>query len=280
VNPLELLDEFSKFCRVDLQLAKETIERYKGIMRCFLKWFPKDLRQATREDLRNYMLENYSDSPPNSRSNIIRGFRCFYRSFLGSPITDSFRYPRAPFIPKEAPSTEKMRLFYDALTKPVHKLMFLLLATSGLREMEILSLRYEDLDISRRAIIPKNHEGSTKKSWCSFYSPECDQLLQDHLAFKKTWQGDEQLFHLLPQGLRHVFEKASRKCEFKIKPKDLRDWFADKMGSLGVQDRYVDAFQGRAPKSILARHYSDFRVDKMKIVYESANLRLMEGERN
>jgi integrase len=249
-------------------------------MRCFLKWFPKDLRQATREDLRNYMLENYSDSPPNSRSNIIRGFRCFYRSFLGSPITDSFRYPRAPFIPKEAPSTEKMRLFYDALTKPVHKLMFLLLATSGLREMEILSLRYEDLDISRRAIIPKNHEGSTKKSWCSFYSPECDQLLQDHLAFKKTWQGDEQLFHLLPQGLRHVFEKASRKCEFKIKPKDLRDWFADKMGSLGVQDRYVDAFQGRAPKSILARHYSDFRVDKMKIVYESANLRLMEGERN
>lgn len=170
VNPLELLDDFSKFCRVDLQLAKETVERYKGIMRCFSKWFPKDLRQATREDLRNYMLEKYSDCPPNSRANIIRGFRCFYRSFLGSPITDSFRYPRAPFIPKEAPSTEKMRLFYNALRKPVHKLMFLLLATSGLREMEILSLHYEDLDISRRAIIPKSHEGSTKKSWCSFCS--------------------------------------------------------------------------------------------------------------
>jgi hypothetical protein len=54
VNPLELLDEFSKFCRVDLQLAKETIERYKGIMRCFSKSFPKDLRLATRDDLRNY----------------------------------------------------------------------------------------------------------------------------------------------------------------------------------------------------------------------------------
>ncbi|HUK28171.1 MAG TPA: phage integrase N-terminal SAM-like domain-containing protein, partial [Candidatus Acidoferrales bacterium] len=133
-NPLELLDEFSKFCRVDLQLAKETIERYKGILRCFSKWFPNDLSQATRDDLRNYMLENYSDSPPNSRANIIRGFRCFYRSFLGSPITDSFRYPRAPFVPKEAPSTENLRLFYNALTKPVHKLLFLLLATSGLRE--------------------------------------------------------------------------------------------------------------------------------------------------
>ncbi len=108
-------------------------------------------------------LKSTLDSPPNSRANIICGFRCFYRSFLGSTITDSFRYPRAPFTPKEAPSTENMRLFYSAITKPVHKLLFLLLATSGLREMEILSLRYEDLDISRRAIIPKNHEGSTKK---------------------------------------------------------------------------------------------------------------------
>jgi hypothetical protein len=52
------------------------------------------------------------------------------------------------------------------------------------------------------------------------------------------------------------------------------------MGSLGLQDGYVDAFQGIAPKSIRARHYSVFRVEKMKIVCESANLPLLEGEHN
>ena len=47
VNPLEPLDELSKFCRVGLQLAKETIEHCKGIMRFFFRWVPNDLRQPT-----------------------------------------------------------------------------------------------------------------------------------------------------------------------------------------------------------------------------------------
>lgn len=43
------------------------------------------------------------------------------------------------------------------------------------------------------------------------------------------------------------------------------------MGELGVPDRYVDAFQGRIPKSVLARHYSDFAPDKLRAIYDRAS---------
>jgi intergrase/recombinase len=48
------------------------------------------------------------------------------------------------------------------------------------------------------------------------------------------------------------------------------------MGELGIPDRYVDAFQGRVPASILARHYSDFNQGKLREIYEKANLRVLE----
>jgi intergrase/recombinase len=35
------------------------------------------------------------------------------------------------------------------------------------------------------------------------------------------------------------------------------------MGWLGVPDRYVDAFCGRVPRSVLVRHYTDFSPEKL-----------------
>jgi len=125
--------------------------------------------------------------------------------------------------------------------------------------------------LPKRGIIPRSHEGSTKKSWCSFYSPEGDQL-SDYLA-SRTWRDSDLLFSPIPEDFRRVFEAASKPCGVKIRPKYLRDWFAQEMGNKGVSDRYVDALQGRTPKSILARHYTDFTTS------ESATALLMAKQK-
>jgi intergrase/recombinase len=44
------------------------------------------------------------------------------------------------------------------------------------------------------------------------------------------------------------------------------------MGRVGVPDRFVDAFCGRVPKSILARHYTDFSPEKLKEIYDKVKL--------
>lgn len=39
-----------------------------------------------------------------------------------------------------------------------------------------------------------------------------------------------------------------------------------------MADRYVDAFCGRVPKSILARHYTDYSPKKLEVIYKKANI--------
>ena len=50
---------------------------------------------------------------------------------------------------------------------------------------------------------------------------------------------------------------------------------AREMGSLGVSDRYIDAFCGRTPKSVLARHYTDYSPNKLKEIYDRAGLTVL-----
>jgi len=52
-------------------------------------------------------------------------------------------------------------------------------------------------------------------------------------------------------------------------------WFSYKMGLAGILDRYVDAFQGRLPQTILARHYSDYTPEKLIQIYKQANLKIL-----
>ena len=58
-------------------------------------------------------------------------------------------------------------------------------------------------------------------------------------------------------------------------PQRLREWFCCEMGSLGVSDRYIDAFCIRTPKSVLARHYTDYNPERLQKIYEEANLKVL-----
>ena len=52
-------------------------------------------------------------------------------------------------------------------------------------------------------------------------------------------------------------------------------WFSYQMGLASIPDRYVDAFQGRLPQTILARHYSDYAPEKLIQIYKQANLKIL-----
>jgi len=44
---------------------------------------------------------------------------------------------------------------------------------------------------------------------------------------------------------------------------------------LGVPERYIDAFCGRVPKSVLAKHYTDYLPEKLKLIYDKAGLKVL-----
>lgn len=53
-----------------------------------------------------------------------------------------------------------------------------------------------------------------------------------------------------------------------------RAWFATEMRELGVPDRFVDVFQGRAPRSV-AKHYTGKGLQRLKRIYDKAGLKVL-----
>jgi integrase len=150
----------------------------------------------------------------------------------------------------------------------------LLYATTGLRRDEILSLRPEDIDFDKHMITPNNHEGETKKSWVSFYNEEAGLALKEYLVIKKDSRS-QRLFPMQRDEVVELWKAAREKTGIGITPQKLRQWFCSEMLRLGVSETYVDAFCGRVPKSVLARHYTDFSPQKLKDIYEKANIKIL-----
>jgi intergrase/recombinase len=72
-----------------------------------------------------------------------------------------------------------------------------------------------------------------------------------------------------------LWKAAREKTGLNITPQKLRQLFCSEMLRLGASETYADAFCGRVPKSVLARHYTDFSPEKLKEVYLKTDLRIL-----
>ncbi len=70
---------------------------------------------------------------------------------------------------------------------------------------------------------------------------------------------------------------VSKGARISITSKVLRAWFSTEMGELGVPDRFIDVFQGRPPRTVLAKHYTGNGLKRLKRIYDKANLNILEN---
>jgi integrase len=206
----------------------------------------------------------------------LKALRVFYRDYLGKPeVIEGFKFPNRPFKPKRIPSKNELQEFYKFLKDPLAKAIFLFFATTGLRRKELFNLKIKDVDFEKRMIIPEKDPSRTKMSWITFYNDEAEKALREYLGSFKDLDRDRRIFPVSEAYFRKKCKAFERKTGIRITPQILREWFACEMGRLGVPDRYVDAFCGRVPRSVLARHYTDFSPEKLKEIYDKANLKVL-----
>jgi len=255
---------------VDLRLAASTAKEYRRHARRFLETAGKPAGSVTAEDIREF-LKPLTNGSANTYGNALKPLKVFFRDFMKMPgAVESFKFRKAPLTPVTVPSKEQLSRFYSALRTPIARALFLMYAATGLRKMELLSLRKEDIDWEKRMIVPKNHSGETKRSWATFFNGEAERALKEYLATRRD--GSPRLFRISPHTFIDVWKYASQDSGVRVTPQVLREWFCDEMGRLGVPDRYVDAFCGRVPGSVLAKRYSDYAPEKLKETYDKAGL--------
>jgi len=228
----------------------------------------------TTEKIREYLKNLKNNYCIDYYKLALSSLKAYFRDFkkLGN-LVESFKFPSKPFRPKIIPSKKAIQKFYDARTENRMCAIFMTFATSGLRHGELFSLTVQDVNFQKRMIIPNNHKGTTKKSWITFYNEETEKILNEYLPERP--QRGNKLFPISSRDFKAMWKEASKNSVVHITPKVLRDWFCCEMGELGMQDRYVDAFCGRVPKSVLARHYTDYSPRKLKRIYDRASLMVL-----
>jgi integrase len=269
---LDDLEDFKLFARAKLNLGKQTIKNYVSRVRTFLR--NRDF--VTDKDIQIYIQKKKETCKPDYISNIISSFKAYFRDYKGLSWMDGYKHPSSPLRMKEEIEPEKVKKFIESIDDLGVKCVALFLAVSGLRRGEVLGLIKSDINRNLRCLMPSCHSGKTKHSGITFYNEEAESCLLKYESnqTKKEKESDK----LLPVRYERFFyswKRAKEKSGVYLKPKDMRDFFSQEMGKAFVPDRYIDVFQGRAPKKVLAKHYNPHGIEMLKEIYEKANLKVL-----
>ena len=269
-----MLKDFKGFLEIDEGLNKSTVYSHLWRLKIIAKQVRKPLTILAKEDLREFLRSIKPKYALETYSGFIKTIRVFFRDYLDRPKLATFKFPSKPFIPKILDfDKEDLQRFYYAIDHPVVSMMFLGYCVTGLRRNDLMCLMKTELKRDLKMIV-KNKGSRTKHRWITFYNEELANLLHEYLDSRKD--DNPKVF---PISRCNTFQKewklAKQKTGLNITPKDLRDWFCVEMTELGVRDRYIDAFCGRVPKSILARHYTDYSLKRLKRIYDKAGLKVL-----
>jgi integrase len=249
------------FLKVQKNLSPGTVEKHITLANVFLE-HSKGAIDA--KSVQNFMLWIKNTKSQKTYANYLCTLKVLLRDYLKQPeLIVDFKFPTIGFKPKILPSKQHLKTFFQALPSLKYQIIFLALASSGLRVSELLSA---NIDRTNRMLIPKTHNGTTKNAWVSFYDDETEKLL-------KAYQGNP--FENSRNTVTHVFRETANKTSINITPQTLRSVFAREMSRVGVQDRYIDCFCGRTPQSVLARHYSDYSPEVLREIYIKANIKIL-----
>jgi len=257
------LEDFAIFCRIDLVRSTKCIKMHLTAMKRYVREMGNTIDAAR---IRGFLFKIRSNYPnPRTYRWYLCALKIFCRDFLGrSEWVATLKFPRIkPNIITELPDRQQLTQFFNALPNDKAKAIFLLYCSSGLRKSEIINAK---IIRETRTVIPTNHEQySTKNSYVSFYNTEAEQYLMK-IGYDLTTS---------EVTIRRMFRQARNKTGIKINPQMLREWFCSEMAMLMVPDRYVDAFCGRVPRSVLAQRYTNFSVQTLKAIYDKANLAIL-----
>jgi integrase len=215
------------------------------------------------------------DKKARTYNHQITHLRLFVRDFLRKKeLIETFKMAPvdASGAIMETPSRKALRMGFQALNDDRQRAAYLFTATSGLRPCEILAVTREQVNLALRAVIP-NHFTRKKRSGITFYSEDTDPYLKKYLKSRNDCSS--KLFVISDRQWRKIWKIASKAAGVKITPKILRVWFSNEMGDKLIPDRYVDIFQGRAPRTVLAKHYTGKGLRRLKRIYDKAKMHIL-----
>jgi site-specific recombinase XerD len=252
--------------------SPRTISSYLYYNRCFCRHIQKRPEDVIPEDIRNYLayLDKTLDLSASSMNLAISSLKFFYNTVMKRE--NLIQVERRPRHDKKLPSVlsrkETERLL-ECETNPKHRLLLMLAYSSGLRVSEVVAIRKEHIDFSRRMLLIRAGKG--RKDRYTLLSDRAADFIRQYCALYAV---DAWLFpgcpasrHLSIRSAQTVFSKALEKAEI-AKPMSihgLRHTFATHLLENGINIRYIQDLLGHASLRTTQRYTHIARRQVLKI---------------
>jgi len=147
-------------------------------------------------------------------------------------------------------SKEEISKIFSLEKNPKHRLLLMLVYSSGLRVSEVVALKKEHIDLSRKVIYIRLGKGRKDRS--TLLSEKVSQYIVDYYRYynidKWVFPGQPASKHLSIRSAQSIFNKAVRRAAIpkEISIHGLRHTFATHLLESGTDIRYIQALLGHS----------------------------------
>jgi len=269
----DVLDDFLIFCEIERRLSPLTCKAYhRDVCACLTFMQADDITDLAGigiRDLRRFLADEATRRPsPSSQSRTIAAMRMFFRFCIEGEYLDRdpaavLRSPKKrEALPDVLDRKELGRLLdmparddvwqkHHAGKRERDRLALALLAYSGLRRAELLSLDWDDIDLERRLIKVRVAKGGRMRM-----IPIHPALIPLFVSYQQVRepivepalftgvQGKRLSSTLLAQMFRRYAEAAGVTKRKKVTPHTLRHVFATELLGAGANLRQIQELLG------------------------------------
>jgi len=249
--PQQFLDKLT----LELRCRKFSVKTQKAYIyynRLLCDTLRKSPEEISHDDIKKFLavMEEKRGYSASSLNLAISAIKFFFKYILKD---DTIKEHIRPNHNKKLPmvlSTKEIISVLNTEKNPKHRLLLMLVYSSGLRVSEVVALKKEHIDLARQVIYIK--QGKGRKDRYTMLSEKASQFIQEYYKYydidKWIFQGQDTSRHLTIRSAQRVFDKALRNAGItkEITFHGLRHSFATHLLENGTDIRYIQTLLGHS----------------------------------
>jgi site-specific recombinase XerD len=253
--PEKLSEDWVALLEAELRSRKYSLQTRRAYIyynRLICRTLQKKPDEISSDDVTQFLafMEKDKDYSASAMNLAISAIKFFFINILHKDdIRDRHRPHQDGRLPVVLSKEEVLKVLASE-NNPKHRLLLMLTYSSGLRVSEVVVLKREHIDFSRKVIYVK--QGKGRKDRSTILSEKAAQFLEEYCKFyniqKWLFSGYPSTTSISIRSAQYIFDKALRNAKIhkNISIHSLRHAFATHLLESGTDIRYIQSLLGHA----------------------------------
>ncbi|MDR1947924.1 MAG: tyrosine-type recombinase/integrase [Spirochaetaceae bacterium] len=251
--------------------SPKTLRSYIHYNKAFCRTINKSPEMVNDGDIKEYLayLDKIADLSTSSMNLAISSLKFFYNNVLKKDVARNQHRPRQDKRLPGVLSKTEINHMLNTEKNPKHRLLLMLAYSSGLRVSEVVALREEHIDFSRKTILVRAGKG--RRDRYTLLSARAAQFIQSFCALYPIdgwlFPGQGSGTHLSIRSAQNIFEKSLRNASINklISIHSLRHTFATHLLESGIDIKYIQGLLGHTSLKTTERYTHIARRNLLRI---------------